>query len=331
MNTSSAIGPMCEVDAGILSVIIVNYNTGDHLMACVRSLYENVVDVPMEVIIIDNASTDESISPVRESFNDIDILLNPNNVGFAVACNQGICRARGGYLLLLNPDTIVQPRAVQETLAFLKRTPEAGLVGCRLLDSNGNVERSCRTFPTTRDYLFDGLFLTKIFPRSKLFGRFYLTNTTFVEPTEVDMVLGAFFLFKRSVLEDIGPLDERFFIYTEERDYCYRAKAAGWKVYYYPRAEIIHIGGVSTRQQEERMFIEQKKSTLKFHRKHDSARQVAVIRRYLLLGIFLRLLIWSVLSAVRGTARAKDKQRIYSAATRWFLTEGRLRENSSHQ
>ncbi|MBA7610853.1 N-acetylglucosaminyl-diphospho-decaprenol L-rhamnosyltransferase [subsurface metagenome] len=305
-----------------LSVIIVNYNAGRHLAACIQSLMTNTPAVPMEIIIVDNASMDDSITRVRQAFPEVKILTNPENVGFAVACNQGIKRARGLNILLLNPDTIVLPYAVKDSLAFLSQNPEAGIVGCRLLDNDGQPRNSCRTFPTAWDYLFDSLFLTKLFPRSKLFGRFYLTNTTFNEPSEVDVVQGAFFLFKRQVMDDIGLLDERFFMYAEERDFCYRAKAAGWKVYFYPQAAIVHVGSICTRQQAPEMFIEQHKSTLIFHLKHDTLRDVAVIKVYLFLGVAIRLFIWTLLSIMRRRPGERSRQSIYLAVTRWYLARG---------
>lgn len=306
-------------DQETFSVIIVNHNSDHHLAACVQSLIKNTGEVPIEVIIIDNASTDGSIGQVSEAFPALEILANSRNVGFAAACNQGLRQARGGTILLLNPDTIIQPDAVKDTLEFLARTPEAGIAGCRLLNTDGRPWNSCRTFPTVWDYLFDSLFLTKLFPGSRLFGRLYLTNTRFAGPTEVDVVSGAFFMFKRAVMDDIGLLDERYFIYTEERDFCYRAKAAGWKVYFYPQAEIIHMGRVSTRQHALEMFIEQKKSMIRFHQKFDTPRKTNLIRFLIILGIFIRFLVWNIAAAVSRTPEVISRRHVYTGATRWFL------------
>ncbi|UCH62358.1 MAG: glycosyltransferase family 2 protein [Fidelibacterota bacterium] len=310
-------GNMAEQD--ILSVIIVNYNSDHHLTACIQSLIKNAGEVPIEVIIIDNASTDDSIRLVSKVFPDLKILTNSRNMGFAAACNQCLREARGGNILLLNPDTIIQSGAVKDTMEFLTRTPEAGIAGCRLLNTDGRPWNSCRTFPTVWDYLFDSLFLTRLFPGSRLFGRLYLTNTRFTEPAEVDVVSGAFFMFKRAVMDDIGLLDERYFIYTEERDFCYRAKATGWKVYFYPQAEIIHIGRVSTRQHTLEMFIEQKKSMVLFHQKFDTPRKTNLIRFLIFLGIFIRFLVWNIAAAVSRTPEVMSKRYIYNGATRWLL------------
>ncbi len=309
-----------------LSIIIVNYNADPHLIRCMQSLYEPKSEISFEVIVVDNGSRDGGITRIRHMFQDAIVVSNQQNIGFAAACNQGIARARGKNILLLNPDTIVSSRALEDTLNFLNSMPEAGIIGCRILDSKGDRQSSHWTFPTSWDYLFDSLFLTKLFPRSRLFGRLHLTYTEFRDPAEVDMVQGSFLMCKRQVIDQIGLLDERFFMYAEERDFCYRAKAVGWKVIYYPGAEIIHLSGASTAQNAVEMFIEQKKSTLKFHLKHDSARQVAMIRVYLFLGVLIRLLIWNMLSVVRGSTRDIMNQRVYSAATRWFLQHAPIRE-----
>jgi len=174
-----------------LSIIIVNYNTGFHLTRCVRSLHEPEPGIPFEVIVVDNASRDGGITKLRKVFPDAIILCNQQNLGFAAACNQGIARARGKNILLLNPDTIVSPRALEDTLNFLNNTPEAGIIGCCIVDGKGALQSSHWTFPTSWDYLFDSLFLTKLFPGSRLFGRFHLTYTEFKDPAEVDMVQGS--------------------------------------------------------------------------------------------------------------------------------------------
>jgi GT2 family glycosyltransferase len=275
--------------------------------------------MPYEVILIDNASTDGSLEGVMEEFPRTKVIHNEQNIGFASACNFGILRAKGEFLLLLNPDTIVYPMTINTALNFIVETPEAGIVGCRLLDHNRQIIHSCRTFPTAWDYLFDSLFLTRLFPKSRLFGRFYLTNTIFTEPSVVDMVQGSFFLFRRQVVDDIGSLDERFFMYAEERDYCYRAKKAGWKVFYHPEAEMIHIGGVSTGQKSSEMFIEQQKSTFLFHDKHDAFLKVVLIKFFVFIGILIRVVIWTSWWFIRRTITSKSRRDIYLTTLWWFL------------
>ncbi len=305
--------------ANNLSVIIVNYNTGHHLGDCLQALFDHTSDEPLEVIIVDNASTDGSIEPVQSAYPQVQLVTNNSNVGFASATNQGISLAHGNFILLLNPDTQIFPDTIKKTLAFLKQTPGAGIVGCRLLDEAREPYSSYRTFPTAWDYLFDSLFLTKLFPGSRLFGRFYLTNKTFTEPTEVDVVQGALFLLKRELIDDIGLLDERFFMYAEERDYCIRAKAAGWKVFFFPGAEAVHIGGASTRHQAPEMFIQQIKSTVLIHRKHGSRGEAQLVKSILFLGVLIRFLIWNFLSLFNRHPRIKTNRRIYTVAILWFF------------
>ncbi|MCK4578245.1 MAG: glycosyltransferase family 2 protein [Candidatus Marinimicrobia bacterium] len=305
----------------ILSIIIVNFNVGKYLDRCLHSVFNSDSSLEFEVIVIDNASTDDSLVIVPEEYPRVHLIKNEKNVGFATACNQGIRKAKGTTLLLLNPDTELQPDTLKEIQKFLLETSDAGVVGCKLLDREGKVQQSARSFPTLGDYLFHNLYLMRLFPTNKLFGRYYLTNRQLEHPEEVDMVIGAFFMIRRELLDQIGLLDEQFFIYAEEREFCMRAKAAGWKVYYNPLVSATHIGGISARQQAPEMFIEQCRSTLLLHQKHDVPFTVGYVRGSLIIGVIIRYLMWSIGSIVKPSKDSYKKQRVYAVAARWLLMQ----------
>ena len=231
----------------------------------------------------------------------------------AAACNQGIAAAAGDTVLLLNPDTVLGENVLQKTSRFLRETPEAGIVGCRLLNEAGLAVKSSRTFPTLWSYLRENLGL-----RSSLGSVLPPAKRASAAAARVDLVMGAFFMVKRAVFDQVGPLDERFFMYAEERDFCLRAKSAGWSVYLLTDISSLHIGGRSTRQAAAPMYVQRLRSTLALHRKHNSATYVGLLRIILMLGSGGRALLWTLLSLITRREAARQKRESYAAGTRWL-------------
>lgn len=264
-----------------LSIIIVSYNTRDLLRNCLQSIYANASEGDFEVLVIDNASTDGSANMVKEEFPQVELICNEKNLGFARANNLGIRQAKGDYILLLNSDTEVSPRALDGMVEFLNSYPEVGVVGCQLVDSAGKVEESCGFFPTPKAIL-----LTKL-RRSKLLGPWFKNSrASILNPEgiqEVDWVTGACLMTRRRVVDEAGPLDEQMFMYFEDNDWCYRIKKAGWKVYFIPETQIIHKRGGSLKQVPDRMIYEYRRSQLHLYKKH--------------LGLFSQLMIRVVIFA----------------------------------
>ena len=253
-----------------LSIIIVSWNTRQTTCDCIRSIYGQPSKVDYEVIVVDNASSDGSVDMVNREFPEVIIISNSENRGFAAANNQGIAVAQGRYVLLLNSDTIVLDGAIDKVVAFADTHPKAGITGCRVLNEDKTLQLSCFMFPSVLNMTLWITYLFKLFPRSRFFGRERMTWWDRDDVREVDVLTGCFMLVRRESLEQVGLMDERFFMYFEETDWCYRFKQEGWKVMFTPNAEIIHLGGASSKQIRAAMVKQWRKSMLLFFKKHKS-------------------------------------------------------------
>lgn len=251
-----------------LSIVIVSWNVKKDLVNCLRSIGENPASESFEVIVIDNASTDSTVEAVRNEFPEIVVITNSQNLGFAAANNQGIEKSRGEYILLLNPDTIVQLNSLNILIEFMDKNEDVGICGPQLLNQDGTVQPSVRGFPTFRG----ALYRHTAFRHLRIFKNEYKTwlMKSFDHKTrmDVDQVMGAAFLLRRTAIDSIGAMDEIFFMYYEEVDLCYRMKQAGWRIVFTPEAKITHLGGKSSGQMPVRRRIMMLTSLLKFFRKH---------------------------------------------------------------
>jgi len=277
-----------------LSIIIVSYNTKNLLSQSLFSIYRNALGVNFEIIVIDNGSRDDSIQMLKENFPKVILVDNEQNLGFAKANNEGLLIAQGEFVLFLNPDTLILPGALKKTLEFLKKTPEAGIVGCKILNPDGSLQYSGRGFPGFWNYFFESFFLYKLFPKNRWMGKFYGTNFSYNQVREVDVVLGAFMMTKKEILDEVGCFDEKFFIYSEETDLCYRMKKHNRKVYFFPDAQIVHYGRASASQYPVKMFQQDHRSRFLFMRKHYSARNTLFSTWIIFIGVFLRIIFWSL-------------------------------------
>jgi hypothetical protein len=234
-----------------VSVIIVNYNVRQFLENALTSIRRAMEGLEGEVIVVDNASDDGSTEMVKAKFPDVILIENRRNLGFAASNNIALRRARGKYLLLINPDTIVQEDTLRVMLAFFAETPDAGLAGCKILNPDGSLQLACRrTYPTPWVAFTKTFGLSSLFPGSRLFGKYNLTFLNENETYPVDAVSGSFMMVTREVLEAVGGLDESFFMYGEDLDWCYRVTQAGFKVYYVHGTKIVHYKGESTRRSD---------------------------------------------------------------------------------
>jgi N-acetylglucosaminyl-diphospho-decaprenol L-rhamnosyltransferase len=234
-----------------LSVIIVSYNTSRLLRQCLESLGNNACSHELEIFVVDNDSADDSVEMVRVHFPQVKLIANKKNMGFAAANNQAYKEFTGKYLILLNPDARVQPGAIDRAVAFMEENPEVGICGGRLLNANGQLEPSARRFPNS---LFKFLIISGLsdkFSSSKFFSKADYKYFDHRSAIEVEWVPGTFSLIRRDMLEEIGFFDERFYLYYEETDLCLRARRAGWKVFFCPEAEVIHIGGASSKTRKD--------------------------------------------------------------------------------
>ncbi len=232
-----------------LSIIIVNYNSTADLLRCLSSIRSTEEEDQLQVVVVDNASADQSsLENELRSFSS-ELLLNQENEGFARACNRGIRHCEASFFLLLNPDVIVHHRAIGRTLDYLRTRPGTGVTGCRILNPNGSLQLACRrSIPTVRNSLYRFLGLSRLFPESREFGAYNLTCLDEHETQPVEAVSGSFLMFRRELIEKIGLLDEQFFLYGEDLDFCYRALQAGWLVEYYADATVTHLKSRSADQ-----------------------------------------------------------------------------------
>ncbi len=231
-----------------LSIVIVNWNTCAITLQCLASIYDHVTERQLEVIVIDNASSDSSVEMIKEQYPQVVLIENEINRGFAAANNQGIEIAGGRYVLLLNSDTIVRGETLEKVVEFAEKRPDSAVIGCRVLNADESLQPTCSELPSLWDKFFFAFGLTALFPKSRLFARERMLWWPHDTVRSVGAVCGCFMLVRSEAIAAVGPLDERFFMYCEEIDWCKRFHDAGWKVLFYPDAEIIHLGGVSAKR-----------------------------------------------------------------------------------
>ena len=233
----------------VVSVIIVNYNVRDFLHQSLVSLQKALKGIQSEIFVIDNASDDGSAEMVRRRFPRIRIIANTANLGFAKANNIALKKARGKFFLLINPDTIVQEDTIRVMVEFLRSHPDAGLAGCKILNPDGSFQPACRRGLPTPWVAFTRIIgLSKLFPKTRLFGKYNLTYLDTEETYPVDAVSGSFMMVRKETFEQVGGLDESYFMYGEDLDWCYRIRQAGWQIFYVHSTQIIHYKGESTRR-----------------------------------------------------------------------------------
>jgi GT2 family glycosyltransferase len=282
-----------------LSVVIVNYRKGELLLACLDSVHATAGGLPLEVIVVDNASGDGTAEAVPRRFPTVRLLVNADNVGFARATNQGTARARGELVLWLNPDTVVRPGAFAELLAFFRAHPDAAAVGPRMVGPAGDLQYSCRAFPSLTTGLFTRYsILRRLWPGNPVSERYLLSDWDHASERAVDWISGACLLTSQAVLRQVGLLDERFFLFNEDVDWCRRAADLGRRIYYDPRAEVVHHIGASRGRVPPRIVIERHKGMFRYYRKH--LRRGPWLDLPVALGLTLRAGVELVTRAGRG-------------------------------
>lgn len=239
---------MTSVD---LSIIIVNYNVKEFLAQALNSIAKATTGLQTEIFVVDNASTDGSVRLIRERFPGVKLIANERNLGFSAANNQALRLAQGRFICLINPDTVVQENTFAILLDFLLQHPEAGMVGCKILNPDGSLQLGCkRSYPTPWVAFSKIMGLSSLFPKSRIFGKYNLTFLDDDQCHEVEAISGSFMLLRREILAQVGYLDEDFFMYGEDLDWCFRVQEGGWKIFYVPFTRIIHYKGESSKQRQ---------------------------------------------------------------------------------
>lgn len=265
-----------EVQANLdLTIVIVSWNTRELLDRCLITLKDDLAsisEITNEVFVVDNNSHDKSAEMVSEKHQWVQLIANGDNLGFAKANNQVLRQARGKYILLLNPDTEVKPGALKTLIDFLEKNPKAGIVAPQLLNSDGSIQRSCRQFPTFTGMLFELIGLSKLFPSGSTYGAqfraYKMLDWDHDDTREVDQPEGACLLLRREVIEEVGLLDEGFFMLFEEVDWCYRIKGTGWQIWFTTDAQVMHHYGQSIKQVKTRMILSSHRGLYLFWKKH---------------------------------------------------------------
>jgi hypothetical protein len=278
--------------------------------------------VSSEIIVVDNASTDGSAQMVKDEFPEVKLIENPDNTGYAGGCNIGIKAAKGRYLLIINSDILALQGTLEGNVKFADENPKAGIIGCRVLNPDMSLQPTCFMYPSMLNLFLACSYLYKIFPKNKFFGRGAISWWDRNDVREVDVITGCCMMIRRQALEEVGLMDEGYFMYAEETDWCYRFNKVGWKVIFTPDAEIIHLGGQSTKRIRGDMLVKEKLSVLKFIKKHHCWLYHKVACLFVLMFFLFRLPVWFIASLVTKKEEAKVKlhvclngiKRIFTAA-----------------
>jgi len=262
-----------------VDIVIVTYNSAEHIGACLDSIAASDFTGPIHTVVVDNASSDDTIAVVTAHPAAVQLLASATNRGFAAACNQGIRATSGDLVLLLNPDACLEPATLERMVTYLNAHPQVAIVGPRLVQEDGSLQRDISAtglFPSFRQALFEYTRLGSLRPQSPWYRNYFLLDFDRVSNRRVAMVQGACFLFRRGILRDTGLLDEDFFLYFEETDFCKRAADRGWEIHYVGEAAARHIGSRSMQggRPSARYFIA---SMYRFHRKHYGLAEAAAL------------------------------------------------------
>ena len=272
-----------------LSVVIVNYNVVFFLEQCLNSVFAASKNLNVQIFVVDNNSVDGSINMLKENFSSVILIENKENVGFSKANNQAIKRANSPYVLLLNPDTVIEEDTFDKCIDFMNSNTDCGGLGLRMLDGKGNfLPESKRGFPSPSVAFYKIFGLSYLFPKSQKFGRYHLGFLSEFEVNEVDVLSGAFMLLRTLTLEKVGLLDERFFMYGEDIDLSYRIKLGGYKNYYFPETKIIHYKGESTKKSSVNYVFVFYKAMILFAKKHFSNKNANLFSFAINLAIYMR-------------------------------------------
>ncbi|MBN2056748.1 glycosyltransferase family 2 protein [bacterium] len=260
-----------------LAICIVNWNTRELLRECLRSIKDTLGELKAEVFVVDNCSRDGSADMVADEFSRVCLIRNEQNRGFGMANNQAISLARAPFILILNPDIVALPGAIENMVKFLVQHPEAGAIGGKMLNADRTLQYSLRTFPSALTAFTENHDLNWLPCMSALYNRYRMFTWHHESLREVDQPMGAAMMVRRSVIETLGGFDENFHMFFEDVDLCYRIKRNGWKIYYVPAARIVHYGGCSVRQRD-KIGEEFYASLMKFYLKNHGWRYTMFIR-----------------------------------------------------
>jgi GT2 family glycosyltransferase len=274
-----------------LSIIIVSWNVKDDLLCCLQSIKENSASESFEIIVVDNGSSDGTVDAIKENFPGVIVIANSENRSFSAANNQAIKIAKGQYLFLLNPDTIIHPQSLDNLIKVLDEKPTAGACGPRFIDTDGKTHSSVGYLPTFRSLLYGKTFFRSLGIFRSHYKKLTANKFNYDRQSEVEQLSGAALMVNRSVINEIGLMDENFFLYYEDVDLCLRIRKAGWKIVYVPDAVITHIGGKSTEQVSAKKKLFLYSSALLYFRKHRGKFPVFLFSLLFKSGVIIKEII----------------------------------------
>lgn len=311
-----------------VSIVIVNWNAKQYLRDCLRSIYDQTRARTFEIIVVDNDSKDGSADMLREEFPGVHAIINRKNHGFAGGNNQGLKVARGRHALLLNPDTVILDGAIDTCIEYADSLggQKIGIVGCQVWEDLQTIQRTCFQFPSPLNVLLNTLGLTARFPKSRFFGRADMGWWDRRDERDVDVVSGMFMLVRRDAIEQVGLMDDSYFMYAEEADWCYRFWKAGWKCVFTPRARILHLegGGKSTQKTgrvSANMYVQLQKGTLQFHRKNRGPISWALAKAIYTVLMPIRSALFALMATFGANERWRARFVQAAAATRYHLLQ----------
>lgn len=302
-----------------VSVVIVSWNTRDLLDRCLLDVRKALGGLQVEVIVVDNGSTDGTPEWVQSRFPEVHLISNAENTGFSRANNQALEVSRGRYILLLNSDAFLEPESLTRMVALMDEYPDTGAAGCCLLNEDGSLQRSAFGFATLATELWQALFLDRLFPHSKVFGAYRMSYWGMDDLREVDSVMGACMILRAEAIHKVGGLDERYFMYSEEMDLCYRLRQAGWKVRYFPSPRAVHIWGGSSRRVPQQTFLRLFRSRVMFFRKHYGRLNAVAYQLLLFFSSLVRTVMGRLVLLIRKSESLQEVTNNYFALLREVL------------
>lgn len=280
-----------------ISVIIVNWNAKQLLIECIDSVIKDFGDLEVEVIVVDNDSTDDSVQSVRDTFKSVIVIENSENLGFSKANNIGIKQSSGKYICLINSDIIVKKGCLKNMFEYMERNISIGMLGPKLLNTDESIQTSCKKFPTIWNNITRTFFLHKLFPKSSFFSSEEMNYFLHDRIKQVEALAGAFLMVRRKAISKIGLLDEAYFFYSEDIDWCKRFWEKGWKVVFFPKAVCIHHDGGSSKKTPVAFHLRLIQSKFIYMKKHHNTIIVNVFRFVILNQYIIRVLL-SILSSL---------------------------------
>jgi len=278
-----------------VSIVIVTWNAKRYVLECLESLYAHPSSRVMEIIVVDNDSSDGTQEAIRAEFPRVRLIQNQANVGFAKGNNTGMAAAKGRYLCLVNSDVVVPAGCIDTMLNYLEENPRVGLLGPKMLAPGGSIGLSVKNFPTLWNTFCCALGLHSMFPDSHVFGGFEPHSFCYSNSADVEVVSGWFWAVRREAMAEVGALDERFFMYGEDMDWCRRFQKAGWRVVYCSEAEALHYGAASSSRTPARFYVEMYRANVQYFRKHHAKASVLAYQAMICLHQALRVTSYALL------------------------------------